>query len=99
MMPRDKPHGIKKDQCFMTLQLTLVAIIVAAAALYLARRAWRTWSARGCAGGCCKTPAEPASPPLIAADDLLGRVRQRQPGGPGAGAKTVDPGNSGSFST
>jgi hypothetical protein len=83
----------------MTLQLTLVAMIVAAAALYVARRAWRTWTARGCAGGCGKPSVEPATPSLIAADDLLGRVRQRQPGGPGAGAKTVDPGNSGSFST
>ncbi len=82
----------------MTIQLILVALIVAAAALYLARRAWRTWSARGCAGGCCKTSAEPPAPSLIAADDLLGRLRQRQTGGPGGGAKTVDPGKSGSFS-
>jgi hypothetical protein len=82
----------------MTIQLTLVAVAIAAAALFLARRAWRTWSARGCAGGCCKTTAEAPASPLIAADDLLGRMRQRQTGGPGAGAKTVDPGKSGSFS-
>jgi hypothetical protein len=82
----------------MTLQLLLVALVVAAAVLYLARRAWRSWSARGCASGCCKTSSQPTASPLIAADDLLGRIRQRQGGEAGAGAKTDDRGKSGRFS-
>ena len=82
----------------MTTQLLLVALIVAAAVVYLAWRAWRTWSARGCSGGCCKTAASPPASSLITADDLLGRLRQWQAGGPGAGAKTDDRGKSGSFS-
>jgi hypothetical protein len=82
----------------MTLQVTLVAVIVAAAAIYLARRGWRAWSARGCAGGCCKSNSASPTHPLIPADDLLGRLRQGQEGETGAGVKTVDPGKSGSFS-
>jgi hypothetical protein len=39
-------------------QLPLTAAVVAAAALYLARRAWRTWTSRGCGDcGCAKKPA------------------------------------------
>jgi hypothetical protein len=82
----------------MIMQLILVSLLVAGASLYLARRAWRTWSARGCSGGCCKS-ADTASPKaLITSDDLLGRLRQRQTGEPGIEAKTADPGKSGSFS-
>jgi hypothetical protein len=49
----------------MNAQLALVAILVAGAALYLIRRAWRTWSGSskaGCSGGCgCAGKTRPAS--------------------------------------
>jgi FeoB-associated Cys-rich membrane protein len=47
----------------MTWQLPLVLLLVAAAAGYLAWRAWRTWfgsKARGCGGG-CGCAAKPAA--------------------------------------
>ena len=45
-----------------TLQLVLVAAVVAAAALYVARSVWKTWagkSVKGCGAGCgkCVVPA------------------------------------------
>lgn len=45
-----------------TTQLILVGVLVAVAALYVARSAWKTWfgkSAKGCGAGCgkCATPA------------------------------------------
>jgi hypothetical protein len=61
----------------LNLQILLVAVAALVAVGYLARQAWRTW-AGGCSGGCCKktAPGQQAKP-LIAADELLGRVRQR----------------------
>jgi hypothetical protein len=53
----------------MNAQLVLVAILVAGAAGYLARRAWRTWSASkaGCPGGCgCSSKTRPASNDAVA---------------------------------
>lgn len=49
----------------MDWQMPLVGLGVAAAAAYIARRAWRTWTRKGsgCGGGCgagCKTAAPPA---------------------------------------
>jgi hypothetical protein len=82
----------------MTTQLMLVAIAVAGATLFLVRQGWRAWSARGCAGGCCKAAASSPASHLIAPDELIGRLRQRQSGGSGGEAKTVDPGKSESFS-
>jgi hypothetical protein len=82
----------------MTIQLILVALVVAAAGLFLAQKVWRTWTARGCAGGCCKSAATPPKSSLIPADELLGRVRQRGSGEAGGGVKPVDRGKSGSFS-
>ncbi len=42
------------------VQWSLVALILAASLAYLARRAWRTWTAPACAGGCaCAGPATP----------------------------------------
>jgi FeoB-associated Cys-rich membrane protein len=45
-----------------TVQLIVVGVLVAAAALYVVRGAWKTWSgksAKGCGAGCgkCATPA------------------------------------------
>ncbi len=50
----------------MDWQLALVGLGVAAAAAYIARRAWRTWARKGsgCGGGCgagCKTAPPPAA--------------------------------------
>ena len=46
----------------MDWQLTLTAVAVAAAAAYVGRRAWKTWTRKGagCGGGCgsaCKGAA------------------------------------------
>ena len=48
-----------------TIQLVLVGLLVAAAAVYVARSAWKTWfgsSSKGCGSGCgkCATPAPDA---------------------------------------
>jgi hypothetical protein len=48
----------------MNPQLVIVAVLVAGATFYLARRAWRTWSAgkAGCPGGCgCSAKTSSAS--------------------------------------
>jgi len=50
----------------MEWQMPLVGLGVAAAAAYIARRAWRTWARKGsgCGGGCgggCKTAAPPTA--------------------------------------
>lgn len=49
------------------MQLVFVGVLVAAAALYVARAAWRAWfgrTAKGCGAGCgkCATPAPDAKP-------------------------------------
>jgi hypothetical protein len=66
----------------MSWQLAVVALLVAAAALYLARSAWRTWKGAkgGCGGGCgCGTAAPPARengrPTLIPSEHLTLRRR------------------------
>jgi hypothetical protein len=50
-----------------TLQLVLVGIVVAVAAVAVARSLWRTWfgsGTRGCGAGCgqCSSPAEKPPP-------------------------------------
>jgi len=50
----------------MYWQLSIVALIVLAAVVYLARQTWRAWrgSSSGCGGGCPKcTSSEPAKSP------------------------------------
>ncbi|HKI33486.1 MAG TPA: hypothetical protein VKA46_16645 [Gemmataceae bacterium] len=74
-------------------QLPLVAMIVLAAAAYLARRTWRAW-AGGKAGGCggCRCAAPPAPTAgqgtLIPAEQITLRLRKgaNPPAGPGADA-------------
>ena len=69
----------------MGWQLAAVGLVIAVAAAYLGRRAWRTWGrkASGC-GGCgsgCKTETPPASGQsirLIPADQLGVRRRERE---------------------
>ena len=57
----------------MNFQVILVAIVFLAAAGYLARQAWRTWSGSGCSGGCCKSGAAAGEKKgLIPAEELLG---------------------------
>lgn len=47
----------------MYWQLIIVIVIVALAAAYLVRRAWRTWNKRGCGGGCgCATSKQNGQP-------------------------------------
>ena len=51
-----------------TLQLVLVGLAVVAAAVYVLRAAWKTWSgksAKTCGSGCgkCATPATPEPQP------------------------------------
>jgi FeoB-associated Cys-rich membrane protein len=48
-----------------TTQLIVVGVLIAMAAVYVVRSAWRTWfgkSAKGCGSGCgkCATPAAEA---------------------------------------
>jgi FeoB-associated Cys-rich membrane protein len=70
----------------MTWQLIAVLVIVAAAAVYLIRQTWRTWSrkAGACGGGCgCarKTPTATGSngtAALIPSEQLT--LRRRTPG-------------------
>jgi hypothetical protein len=59
----------------MTIQEILVIVVAAAAGLYLARTAWRTWSGSGCEKGCGCGPKRQEPAKLIAAEDLLVRVR------------------------
>jgi hypothetical protein len=57
---RHRPEACAtKDKKTMstTLQLTLVGLLVAAAAAYVVRAAWKAWSgksAKGCGAGCGK---------------------------------------------
>jgi hypothetical protein len=60
-------------------QLVLVALCVAAAAAYVARRTWRAWrgAGAGCGGCRCAGPAPQAkAAPLISAADLTARLRR-----------------------
>jgi hypothetical protein len=62
----------------MDWQLALVGLALLLAAGYLGRRAWRTWGKRGSAcGGCGCASKPPVGPPLIPADQLRLRVRER----------------------
>ncbi len=69
---------------FLDWQVLLVLAVVAAAACYLARQAYRTWRASkaGCGGGCgCGTKTTGAKQPdvtLIPTEQLTVR---RHPGG------------------
>ena len=68
----------------MDWQLYLTSITIIAAAVYVSRRAWRTWThkGKGCGGGCgtgCKsvTPTTSNGPAqLIPADQLTVRRRK-----------------------
>jgi len=66
----------------MDWQIVLVSLCLAAAAVYLGRRAWRTWSHRGagCGGGCgCSASATPKNNDgLIGVDELTARLRSRR---------------------
>ena len=66
----------------MTLQEMLVILVAAAAGLYLARAAWKTWSGSGCEKGCGCAPKSEQPSKLIAAEDLLVRVRSGKNGDP-----------------
>lgn len=49
-----------------TLQLVLVCVLVALAAVYVTRATWKTWFGRkqpGCGSGCGKCAAASAVPP------------------------------------
>ena len=49
-----------------TLQLVVVLLVVAGAALYVLRATWKTWfgaAKSGCASGCGKCSAPAAEPP------------------------------------
>ncbi len=68
------------------LQYLLVAAVVVVALLYVLRQTWRTWAGKGkgnCGGSCsCSGKSKPASAsqpssPLIPAEDLTARLRQR----------------------
>ena len=64
----------------MPWQEWAVAVVGGGAVLYLARRTWRTWAARGgaCGGGCGKSCGEsPAkeAPTLIPSGELTLRRR------------------------
>jgi hypothetical protein len=70
----------------MDWQLPLVVVIVAGAAGYLSRQAWRTWSGKksGCGGGCgCGKTGAPStsngSAALIPPEQLTLRHRSQQP--------------------
>jgi hypothetical protein len=57
----------------MNEQLIAVAVIVAGAALYLARRTWRTWAGKktGCGKGCsCGDRGSERTPALIPSESL-----------------------------
>ncbi|HEV3259087.1 MAG TPA: hypothetical protein VG013_19600 [Gemmataceae bacterium] len=70
----------------MIWQLILVALLVTAAACYLARAAWRTWtgSKSGCGGGCSCGPKQAAPTvkgqgTLIPSEQLSMRLRRSAP--------------------
>ena len=68
----------------MDWQLAIVLLIVVAAAVYLVRQTWRTWSgaAGGCRSGCGCARTQAESPEskvtLIPADQLTLRRRERR---------------------
>jgi hypothetical protein len=67
----------------MDWQLVLTIGCVATAAVYLGRRSWRTWTARGkgCSGcGCAAKVAAstPTAAKLISAEMLTARLRERR---------------------
>jgi len=66
----------------MDWQLVAVMVAVAAAALYVARGWWRSWSASkaGCSGGCGCGPKQdsPDTRTIISTDQLTARLRQRR---------------------
>ena len=62
----------------MDWQLLLVLIAVAVAVGHVARRTWRTWAGRGCAGdcGCKRPPKEPATDvTIVPAESIMLRRR------------------------
>lgn len=63
----------------MPWQEWAVVLLVAGAALYLARRTWRTWSGRascgGCGKGCAEPPAKEVAPTFIPTGELTLRRR------------------------
>jgi hypothetical protein len=58
-----------------------VALLIAGAAFYLARQAYRSWrgySSGGCSGcGCGKASAEKADRAIISTEQLVNRLRNR----------------------
>ena len=82
----------------MTIQDLLVFLVAAAAGLYLARAAWRTWAGSGCNKGCGCGPKGESPPKLIAAEELLGRMRAGKGSGSRERPKDDGEGNSGAFS-
>jgi len=68
----------------MSWQLPIVLLIVLAAVAYLARRTWRSLTARkagGCGGGCGCAQAPSAAerrPTLIPADQITSRLRKQR---------------------
>lgn len=62
----------------MDTQLLIVGVIVSAAAVYLGRRSWRTWTGKkaGCGKGCdCSGGKAAQRPALISSDELTLRMR------------------------
>jgi hypothetical protein len=64
----------------MEIQWLLTAVVVALAAIYLLRRAWKTWFTKSGCGGSCGCGAAPKVSPtstLIPADQLRLRSQNR----------------------
>jgi hypothetical protein len=65
---------------FFDWQLLVALALVAAAGCYLARRAWRTWTAKrsGCGGscGCTGNGSAKESTSLVSREELLSRLKQ-----------------------
>jgi hypothetical protein len=64
----------------MDWQFPLVLLCLAAAVVYLGRRAWRTWSGRGSGCGVCKCappPAESSSSRRIPLEQISLRRQDR----------------------
>ena len=67
----------------MDLQIAIVAVLIAAAALYIGWQVWRTWAGAkngGCGGGCgCAKPAMPTmNDPQQRARIPLNQISQAQ---------------------
>jgi hypothetical protein len=66
----------------MDWQIVTVSLCLAVAAVYLGRRAWRTWAGTGgrCGGSCgCAASASSAKPDvLIGTEELTARLRGRR---------------------